>query len=68
MQWLYETVQGDTWDILAHDIYGSENLFPILIAANPAYSNVVVFPAGVKLVIPETPRTKTNAVRAPWDD
>lgn len=68
MKWLYTTVQGDTWDILAHDIYGSEKLMNILIAANPTYANTLVFKAGIQLVIPETPKVKTNAMRAPWDD
>ncbi|QHJ78118.1 MAG: hypothetical protein [Caudoviricetes sp.] len=68
MWWEYYTVQGDTWDILAHDIYGSEKLLHILIAANPDYANTVIFPAGVKLIIPKTPKTKINAMRAPWDD
>lgn len=68
MKWLYTTVQGDTWDILAHDIYGSEKLMHILIAANPNYANTLVFRAGIQLVIPETPKTKTTAMRAPWDD
>lgn len=68
MKWLYTTVQGDTWDILAHDIYGSEKLMHLLIAANPSHAKTVLFPAGIELVIPETPKIKTNSMRAPWDD
>ena len=62
MQWRYTTRQGDTWDILAHDIYGSEKLMHILIAANPTHA------AGTQLIIPETPRVNSNSMRAPWDD
>lgn len=68
MEWLYKTVQGDTWDNLAYDIYGSEKLMYLLIAANPRYANIIKFKSGIQLVIPQTPITKTNTMRAPWDD
>ncbi|MCX8731171.1 tail protein X [Gilliamella sp. B2969] len=68
MKWHCITRQGDTWDILAHDIYGSEKLMHILIAANPAHANTIVFTAGIQLIIPETPRVNSNSMRAPWDD
>ena len=68
MRWLYTTRQGDTWDILAHDIYGSEKLMHILIAANPTHANTIVFTAGTQLIIPETPHVNSNSMRAPWDD
>lgn len=68
MQWHYITKQGDTWDILAHDIYGSEKLMHVLIAANPTHANTIVFSAGIRLIIPETPKIQQNTMRAPWDD
>lgn len=68
MRWLYTTRQGDTWDILAHDIYGSEKLMHVLISANPAHANTIVFTAGIQLIIPEIPRVDSNSMRAPWDD
>ena len=68
MEWLYKTVQGDTWDNLAYDIYGSEKLMYLLIAANPSYANIIKFKSGIQLVIPQTHITKTNTMRAPWDD
>lgn len=68
MKWRYTTRQGDKWDILAHDIYGSEKLMHILIAANPDHANTIVFTAGIQLIIPETPKTNPNVMRAPWDD
>lgn len=68
MKWLYTTRQGDTWDILSHDIYGSEKLMHVLIAANPAFANTIIFTSGIQLIIPETPQTNTNSMRAPWDD
>lgn len=68
MKWLYITRQGDTWDILAHDIYGSENLMHILIAANPQHADTIIFKSGIQLIIPETPKINQNVTKAPWDD
>ena len=51
----YVTVSGDMWDKIAHDQMGSERYTDQLIWANLAYRDVYVFPAGVTLVIPETP-------------
>ena len=54
---MYTTQQGDTWDIIAKRHYGSELLMNKLIAANPDYRKVVIFPAGIKL---ETPLVEEN--------
>jgi len=66
--WEYETTQGDTWDKLALDIYGSEKLAYIVLEANPAYMEMLYLPAGLKLIIPPTPKGKTNQPRPPWED
>jgi len=67
MTWTYTTQQGDTWDVLAHDIYGSEYLAYIIIMANPNYMKYVYFPAGIKLTIPQTPRVKKDSnPKPPW--
>ena len=47
---MYKTVQGDTWDIISKKIYGTELQMHVLIVANPAARDVVIFPAGVELV------------------
>lgn len=43
---------GDTWDILALDAYDDESKASLIIQANPQYSDVLIFPAGVELKIP----------------
>ncbi|WP_392559356.1 tail protein X [Orbus mooreae] len=70
MKWKYITEQGDTWDTLAFDFYGSEKLMHILIEANSQYADIVIFSPGIELIIPETPLSaqSTNLVKAPWDD
>lgn len=47
------TKQGDTWDILAKTLYGSEMYMDILINANIAHRKTVIFHAGVKLNVPD---------------
>ena len=66
MKWSYETISGDTWDVLAFDIYGSEKLAYLLLRENPRYHKMIFLPAGLRLTIPETPLRKTNAPRPPW--
>ena len=52
-----KTRQGDTWDILAKNAYGSEMFMNILINANTSYRNTVIFSAGVVLDVPEIDTT-----------
>jgi len=66
MQWEYETQQGDTWDALAFDIYGSEKLSYLLLQANPAFMEMIFLPAGLRLTIPPTPETKSINPKPPW--
>ncbi|MBK5073223.1 tail protein X [Budviciaceae bacterium CWB-B4] len=66
MEWEYVTEQGDTWDVLAADIYGSEKLVGLLQEANPDYLGILYFPAGVILTIPDTPKQASSALDSPW--
>jgi nucleoid-associated protein YgaU len=61
----YTTTAGDTWDIIAHRIYGDEMRMTELLQANPTYLHVVVFDAGVTLQIPEI-ETPAASVLPPW--
>ena len=49
----YRTSQGDTWDMISYRAYGNEKYVDKLIQANLFYKEVVIFPANVKLTIPE---------------
>ncbi len=64
--WKYTTRQGDTWDAIALDTYGTEMLAGYLQQANPGYLNLVFFPAGIVLTIPSTPAEATAGLAAPW--
>ena len=64
----YTTIQGDNWDLIAYKCYsglGGEKLTTALIEANSSFANVVTFPAGCILDIPDVyiPAPKTLP---PW--
>lgn len=65
--WIYITEQGDTWDVLALDLYGSEKLAHILQQANPIHMHLIYFPAGIELMVPPTPKTKNLLPKTPWE-
>ncbi len=65
----YRTVQGDAWDAIAYRLWGKEHLMHFIMEANPAYMDVLSFPAGVELVVPDLPaaaRTVKKAELPPW--
>jgi len=49
----YTTIQGDTWDGIAFRLWGREHLMSALMQANPDHADVLMFPAGVVLNVPE---------------
>ena len=64
--WYYTTKQGDTWDTIARDVYGTETLAGTIQQANPDHLEYVTFPAGITLTIPDTPTSATAVATAPW--
>ena len=51
----YTTVQGDTWDKIAYDLYGDEAYMRYLVEANWKFLDFLVFPSGIVLNLPEIP-------------
>ena len=49
----YQTVQGDTWDMIAKKQYGDEKKMDILMMNNFQLLDYAVFPAGILVSIPE---------------
>lgn len=49
----YKTIQGQTWDQVAYNLYGDEYLCDKLMDANRDKLSYFVFPAGVVLRIPD---------------
>ena len=63
----YTTIQGDMWDAIAYRLWGNEGLFHLLMVANPRHRDLVVFPAGIVLAVPDvTPELTVKAVDPPW--
>jgi phage tail protein X len=48
----YKTILGDTWDLIALKVYGTEKLFPLLMEANPSEIGTMIFSADTVLKIP----------------
>lgn len=62
----YTTVQGDTFDFIALKAYTDEKMASAVIAANPDYSDVLIFDAGAVLRIPIISGTDTPETLPPW--
>ena len=61
----YTTIQGDTWDMIAHKKLGSTDRTDLLISANLEYRGILLFPAGVTLRLPEI-MEKPGTNLPPW--
>lgn len=61
----YTTIQGDMWDAIAKQKYGTENAMNVLLEANREYSDTVVFSAGVVLNLPDYDAPSPDAL-PPW--
>lgn len=61
----YRTIQGDMWDSIAKKVYGDESYMNNLLEANPELTDVVIFSAGVEVLIPDISIQKT-VIAPPW--
>lgn len=61
----YTTVLGDTWDLIAYKLYGSEHLMSVLIEANPQLWETVLFSADLVIEVPEVTTAATTSL-PPW--
>lgn len=62
----YTTRQGDTWDLIAFRLTGSAEQTVALMQANPKYSNIFVFSAGVVLDVPDFETIVDVDTLPPW--
>lgn len=60
------TVEGDTFDRLALEFYNDEKQASYIIAANPDYTDVLIFGAGVELRIPILDNVEIPESLPPW--
>lgn len=52
----YKTIQGDTWDMIAKNVYGGEKYLDYLMQNNFPLLDYLIFPAGIVLKVPELER------------
>lgn len=62
----YTTQEGDTFDLLALDMYDDEKMAHYIIQANPDYSDMIVFTGGVELQLPIISSDELSDTVAPW--
>lgn len=63
---MYETIQGDTWDVISKKMYDSEYHTDILIKANAKHADTVIFSSGVLLEVPVFDTIQQFADLPPW--
>lgn len=61
----YITTQGDTFDIIAKNMLGSELLADKLMRDNPLLLDYVVFSAGITVTIPQFEQVNKNYNKLP---
>ncbi len=61
---MYTTQQGQTWDQISKEVYGSELHIGELMESNPKLIDIFVFSAGTVLTVPELTEDTTNL--PPW--
>ena len=70
----YVASNGDTFDSIALEVYGSENYSAELLCANPALCHIQVFEGGELLILPvvEIPAVTSGPEKmpekAPWKE
>ena len=62
---MYTTKSGDTWDVIAREVYGSEYNADVLMAANPQEIDTFLFNAGVELNTPALEEER-DGLMPPW--
>lgn len=56
----YKTIQGDTWDLIAYKLFGSEKYMKNLIEANWPLLDVLIFSPGIELTVPDIPEEQDD--------
>ena len=64
----YTAKEGDTWDILALDMYNDETLMDQIIQYNPDYADILIFSGGEKLRLPILEKPETAGKVPPWKE
>ena len=63
---IYTTSEGDTWDLIALKFLHEERKLTLLMDANPFLRKIIIFEAGVKVLIPVYEENLSTETLAPW--
>ena len=61
----YTTASGDCWDNIAYKTLGASKYSQLLMRHNPKHLDKMIFPAGIKLTVPEVTKVQVNKL-PPW--
>lgn len=61
----YTTSQGETWESISMDFYGTPYKMAELISTNPKYADIAIFEGNVELSIPIL-EEEADTTLAPW--
>lgn len=64
--YLYETLEGDTFDSIALDFYNNEYYSSKIINSNLEYATTLIFKSGIKLKVPLMELEDKSSTLPPW--
>lgn len=56
---VYKTKSGDTWDMIAKEVYGDELYASLLMSNNQELLDYFIFPEGVLISLPDIPEEES---------
>lgn len=56
---VYITKSGDTWDMVAKEVYGDELYTSLLMSNNQELIEYFVFPENISIALPEIPKEES---------
>ena len=59
---IYTTIQGQTWDQIAYEVFGDEYMCDRIMDLNRDKLNIFVLPAGVDILLPDRETTLKQIV------
>ena len=63
----YKTKQGETWDEVSYNVYGTDSLMHILLKANLDKSDILLFTGNETLIIPDIPEEELE-IKPSWSE
>lgn len=63
---VYITKSGDTWDMVAKEVYGDELYTSLLMSNNQELIEYFVFPENISIVLPEIPKEEILEADNVW--